>query len=208
MQGFHWRLAGLQDWLQYRDGRILAGLVAAALLLGAGFYAAKRIGSANAANGDAVLITTRLPVTETVNGRKVVRYQLKRVYAQPSTSYQTQTIRTPSGTKVVTKPVVRYHVIYRKKVITRNGHTKTVMQPVTTTSQLTSTDLVTTTVVSNQTTTRTVTQSVTVTTTNEETTTVVHGTTETVTVPVTTTIVSTETDIVPTTVTVTVPGTP
>ena len=183
----------------------MAGLVAALLLVGAGFYTAKRIGSASASNGGTVRITTRLPVTETINGHKVVRYRRQVVYAQASTGYRTQTIQTPSGTKVVTRPVRRYRVIYRKKVVTRNGRATTVLQPVTTTNQLTSTDLVTTTVVSNQTTTRTVTQPVQVTTTREVTTTVVHGTTETVTVPVTTTVVSTQTDTLPVTVTVTVP---
>lgn len=180
-------------------------MLAALLLLGAGFYAAKRIGSANASNGNAVRITTRLPVTETINGHTVVRYRRKVVYAQASTGYRTATIHTPSGTKVVTKPVVHYHVIYRKKVVTRGGRTRTVLRPVTTTSQLTSTNLVTTTVVSNQTTTRTVTQPVTVTTTRDITTTVVHG--KTVTVPVTTTVISTETDTLPLTITVTVPTT-
>jgi hypothetical protein len=209
VRGVRWWLSGLQDWWHDSiDGRIVVGLVAALLLLGAGFYSAKRLSSANASTGGAVRITTRVPVTETVNGHTVVRYRRKAVYAQASTSYRTQTIQTPSGTKVVTRPVARYRVIYRKKVVTRNGRATTVLQPVTTTSQLTSTDLVTTTVVSNATTTRTVTQPVTVTTTREVTTTVVQGTTETVTVPVTTTVVSTQTDTVPVTVTVTVPTIP
>lgn len=185
----------------------MAGLVAAVLLLGAGFYTARRVGSADASSGNAVRITTRVPVTETINGHTVVRYQRKLVYAKASTSFRTQTIHTPSGTKIVTKPVVRYRVLYRKKIVTRNGHTRTVLQPVTTTNELTNTALVTTTVVSSRTTTQTVTQPVTVTTTREVTTTVVNGTTVTVTVPVTTTVVSTETDTVPVTVTVTVPTT-
>jgi hypothetical protein len=209
VRGVRWWLAGLQDWWHDSvDGRIVAGLVAALVLLGAGFYSAKRISGANASTLGTVRITTRLPVTETINGKKVVRYRRQVVYAQRSTSYRTQTIKTPGGMKVVTRPVAHYNVIYRKKVVTRNGRTKTVLQPVTTTRQLTSTDLVTTTVVSNQTTTRTVTQPVTVTTTQEVTTTVVHGKTKTVTVPVTTTVVSTHTDTVPvtTTVTVTDPG--
>jgi hypothetical protein len=208
VRGVRWRLGRFQDWWRESiDARIVAGLIAALVLLGAGFYSAKRISSADASTLGTVRITTRLPVTETINGRKVVRYRRKVVYAKASTSYRTQTIRTPSGTKLVTRPVVRYRVIYRKKVVTRNGQTKTVLQPVTTTSQLTNTDLVTTTVVSKQTTTRTVTQPVTVTTTKEVTTTVVHGTTETVTVPVTTTVVSTETDTLPVTITVTLPTT-
>jgi len=210
VRGVRWWLAGLQDWWHDSiDGRIVAGLVAAVLLVGAGFYTAKRISSAGASTGGGIVrITTRLPVTETIDGHKVVRYRRKVVYAQASTGYRTETIQTPSGTKVVTRPVRQYRVIYRKKVVTRNGRTTTVLQPVTTTSQLTNTDLVTTTVVSNHTTTRTVTQPVTVTTTREVTTTVVHGTTETVTVPVTTTVVSTETDTLPVTVTVTVPEVP
>jgi hypothetical protein len=207
VRGVRWWLEGLQDWWHDSiDGRIVAGLIAALVLAGAGFYSAKRISSADASIGT-VRITTRVPVTETINGKKVVRYRRKVVYAQASTSYQTETIHTPSGTKVVTRPVTHYRVIFRKKIVTRNGRTRTVLQPVTTTSQLTNTDLVTTTVISSQTTTRTVTQPVTVTTTREVTTTVVHGTTETVTVPVTTTVVSTETDTVPVTVTVTLPTT-
>jgi hypothetical protein len=208
VRGVRWWLEGLQDWWHDSiDGRIVAGLIAALVLAGAGFYSAKRISTASASIPGTVRITTRVPVTEKINGKQVVRYRRKVVYAQASTSYRTQTIHTPSGTKVVTRPVAHYRVIFRKKVVTRNGRTRTVLQPVTTTSQLTNTDLVTTTVVSSQTTTRTVTQPVTVTTTREVTTTVVHGTTETVTEPVTTTVVSTETDTLPVTVTVTVPTT-
>jgi hypothetical protein len=203
MDRLRWWSHCLIGWLRYStDARIAGGTLLAFGLAVGGFALAKTAASSSASTGNnLVRITTRLPVTETVHGRQVVRYRRKVVYARASTSYQTQTIHTPTGTKVVTHPVTHYHVVYRKKVITRNGKTRTVLQPVTTTSQLTNTDLVTTTVVSN----RTVTDQVTV--TNVVTTTVVHGTTETVTVPVTTTLVSTETETLPVTVTVTVPGT-
>jgi hypothetical protein len=183
-----------------QDGRIVGGLVAAAVLIAGGFLAAKQVAGSSASTGGAVRITTRLPVTETVHGHRVVRYKRRVVYAHASTSFETQTI----GGKVVTRPVVHYHVIYRKRVVTRNGKATTILQPVTTTSQLTQTDLVTTTVVSDHTTTRTVQQPVTTTVTERTTTTIVNGTTVTVTVPVTTTIVSTETDTLPVTETVTV----
>ena len=54
------------------------------------------------------------------NGHVVTRVRVRRrvVYARAQTVLQTETIKTPTGTRVVTRPVTRYHVIYRKHVIT------------------------------------------------------------------------------------------
>lgn len=187
-----------QFWFSSIDGKLVGALAAGAVLLAGGFFAAKNLTSRAAAAGDSqkiVRLVTTVPVTVRDHGRKVVRYRRKIVYAQASTTLETQTIRTPEGTRVVTRPVTRYHVVYRKKVVTRNGHARTVLQPVTSTQSLASTDLVTTTA----TRTATVTQTQPVTVTQPVTDTQV----------VTTTVVTTETDTLPVTVTVTVtlPGT-
>jgi hypothetical protein len=124
----------------------------------------------------------------------VTRWRIRKVHARAQTVMQTQTIHTPHGTRVVTRPVVRYRVTYRKHVIKVNGKTRTVLQPVT----------------SSQTMTDTRTQVVT--STHNETNTVVTTVTQPVTVVETTTVVSTqtetETQTVPITVTVTVPTIP
>jgi hypothetical protein len=136
---FRWRLTGLREWLQYSaDGRIVAGLVAALLLAGGGFFVGRDV-AGNSASSGVLWITTRHPVTKTITGHKVVPFRRKGVKAQPSTSYQPQTIHTPSGTEVLTQPVVRYRPLYRKKVVTRNGRTTTVVSNQTTTNKVTTT---------------------------------------------------------------------
>jgi hypothetical protein len=94
---------------------------------------------------------------------------------QRQTVFQRQTVRTPAGTKVVTRPVVSY----RKKVVKVGGGTSTVVVPQTITDSRTST------VSRTQTDVKTVTQPVTVVQTQTVTSTVtLPGTTVTVTVPV------------------------
>jgi hypothetical protein len=181
-------------WLEDRvveptraNAKVVSVLLGAGLLV-LGGLAARQVVQAQASTSPQRLVklTTTVRQLERVrrNGRVVTRWHVRRrvVYAQPQTVLQTQTIHTPNGTRVVTRPVTRYHVVYRKHVVTVNGKTRTVNRPVTSVRTQTNT----------QTSTVRVTQPVTVTqvrtTTNQTTTTVVQTTTviTTVTLPGTT----------------------
>ena len=177
-----WRLSDLRA---EQDARVVVGLVILALLAVGGIAAARAVARASSGTpGTGVrLVTTRQKVRVLVHGHLVTRWRTRKVYARAQTVLQTHTVRTPNGLRVVTHPVVRYRVAYRKHVVTQNGKTHTVLQPVTDAQTITNTrtQLVTST---RQVTDKEVT---------------------TVTQPVTTTVVSTETDTVGITVTVTVP---
>jgi hypothetical protein len=176
-----WRLADLRA---EQDARVVVGLVVLVLLAVGGVAAARAVARASSdAPAGVSVVTIRHKVRVRVHGRLVTRWRTRKVYARAQTVLQTHTIHTPGGLRVVTHPVVRYRITYRKRVVTKNGTTRTVLQPVT----------------SAQTITNTRTQLVTSTrrVTDKEVTTVTQ--------PVTTTVVSTETDTVGITVTVTVP---
>lgn len=176
----------LQDLWDARDAKIALGMLVLAVLVVGGFLAARTVAhaSADSTNRPKVhVVTLRQRVRTRVHGHVVTRWRLRKVYAKAQTVMQTRTIHTAHGTRVVTRPVTRYHVVYRKHVVRKNGKTRTVLRPVTTSQTRTNTQLVT------------VTRQVT------------DNRTVVVTQPVTTTVVSTETDTVPVTVTVTLPGT-
>lgn len=184
-----WRLGDL--WEQ-QDAKLSVGALLLAALAVGGVAAARAVAhaSAPAARAGIRVVTTRRETKVRLHGHLVTRWRTHKVYARAQTVMQTQTIRTKNGTRVVTRPVVRYRTAYRKRVVTVNGKTRTVLQPVT----------------SSQTTTDTKTQVVT--STRNETSTQVTTVSQPVTVVETTTVVSTETDPVPVTITVTVPTLP
>jgi hypothetical protein len=180
-----WRLADLRD---SDDAKVSVGLLVLVMLVFGGFFAARTVARASSATSTgahlrAVTLRQRIRVRE--HGRVVTRWRLRRVYEQAQTVLQTQTVRTPNGIRLVTRPVTRYRLVYRKRLVRVNGKARTVLRPVTDTQTRTNTQLLT------------VTRQVT------------NNQVVTVTQPVTTTVVSTETDTVPVTVTVTVtlPGT-
>jgi hypothetical protein len=178
-----WRLSDLRA---EQDARVVVGLVVLALLAVGGVAAARAVARASSepsTRATVRVVTVRHKVRVRVHGRLVTRWRTRKVYARPQTVLQTHTVRTPNGVRVVTHPVVRYRVAYRKRVVTVNGKTHTVLQPVTSSQTITNTR------------TRLVTSTRQV--TDKEVT--------TVTKPVTTTVVSTETDTVAVTVTITVP---
>jgi hypothetical protein len=177
----------LEDFFAAKRARLLgAVLVLAALILG-GFAAAFTIARTTpSASGRTVrIVTLRQRVQTRTNGRIVTHWRLRKVYAQPQNVLETRTIRTPNGMRLVTHPVTRYRVAYRKEVVTAHGQTQTVVRPVTNAETLTRT------VTSQVANTQLVTQVVTV--------------THPVTVGVTTTVVSTKTVPLPITVTITIP---
>lgn len=185
-----WRLDDLRT---QQDAKLAVGLLVLALLAFGGVAAARAVAQAASpppARTGVRVVTMRQKVKVRVHGRLVTRWRSRKVYARPQTVLQTRTIQTPNGSRVITRPVVRYRVAYRKRVVRVNGKTRTIRQPVT----------------SLQTTTNTRTQVVT--STRGVTSTVVKTVTDPVTVVETTTVVSTETQTIPVTVTVTVPSPP
>lgn len=188
MERFRWWLAGIRDAIEgSSDAKIIGALALVVLLAVGGFLAADKISLAGAGTNSAGsthlvrrVTTVRRRVKVRVHGRTVVRWRLRRkvVEAQPQTVMQRQTVMTPGGTKVVTRPVVRYRVAYRKTVVQKRGKTRTVVQSQTVTDSRTSTVSQTETVV------QTVTRPVTVVQTQTVVTTVtLPGTTVTVTLP-------------------------
>jgi hypothetical protein len=181
------------------DAKVIVGLIAVLLLGMGGYLAAHEVSNAGASTGPATLsrghlvrltTTVRDPITVRLHGHDVVRWRTRRqvITAQAQTVMQTQTIRTPGGTRVVSRPVIRYRIAYRKKVVTVDGKAHTIVRPVTSTLQQTVNQTVSQTVV------RTVVQPVTVvqtetvvsTETLPGTTVTLPGTTLTVTLPSTT----------------------
>jgi hypothetical protein len=139
-------------YLAYRfgvEGLVAASIVGLTVLGLAGFFAARALPS-----GDSSTTTgSYVPLTRTVMRRvAVVRrgktvYKrvpvVKRVYARPVTVQETRTISTPGGTKVVTRPVVRYQTVYRRRVVLVHGKPVTLSRVVTDTRMLTATQPVT-----------------------------------------------------------------
>jgi hypothetical protein len=108
----------------------VVGLVALALLAAGGYVAADKVSQAGAGTSNSsglvrLVTTVREPVKVRVHGHTVVRWRVRRkvVEAQAQTVMQKLTVRTPAGTKVVTRPVVTY----RKKVVKLGGKTSTVV---------------------------------------------------------------------------------
>lgn len=195
MQRFRWWLADVRDAMgRSSDAKLIGGIALAAVVAGGGYIAAGEVSNAGAGTDSgarahlARLVTTvREPVTVRIHGHAVVRWRVRRkvVQAQPRTVMQRETVQTPSGTKVITRPVVRYRVAYRKVV--KKGKTSTVLVPQTVTDSRTSTVSVSRTETDVQTVTQpvTVVQTETVVTTVTEpgTTVTLPGTTVTVPVP-------------------------
>jgi hypothetical protein len=188
MERFRWWLGSIRDAIEgSSDAKIVGALVLIALLAGGGYLAADKISLAGAGTDPGAsthlvrrVTTVREPVKVRVHGHTVVRWRLRRkvVEAQPQTVMQRETVMTPGGKKIVTRPVVRYRVAYRKKIVQKDGKTSTVVESQTVTDSRTSTVSRTETVV------QTVTRPVTVVQTQTVVTTVtLPGTTVTVTLP-------------------------
>jgi hypothetical protein len=130
------------------DAKLIVGLIAAAALTLGGFLAAR---AATRASAGPTSVTREITLREKVrvreHGRIVTHWRVRRLYSQAQTVSRTQTISTPNGIRVVTRPVIRYHRIYRDRpaasvktvTVTRPGtaapvtvsNSVTVTQPVT-----------------------------------------------------------------------------
>ena len=195
------------------DAKIAIGVGVLSLLALGGYLAVNSFaGRASTSSDTYVPLMTTVQKRVREHGRVVIKRVpvVKRIYAKPVTVQETRTIQTPSGPRVVTRNVVHYQPVYRRKVITVHGKTVTVNQVVTDTRMLTDTQLLT---VTNE---HTVGQTVVQQVTNEHTATVNQTVNQTVTnertttlPPETETVVTTapgDTVTVHDTVTVTTPG--
>src|SRR6266516_6517183 len=137
-------------YLWYRrlssDTKLALSVGVLSLLALGGYFAVNSLagpGPAISSSGPYVQLRTTVQQRVRVrdHGRVIVRRVsvVKRIYAKPVTVQETQTIRTPSGTRVLTRNVVHYQPVYRRKVITVHGKTTTVDQVVTDTRMLTDT---------------------------------------------------------------------
>ena len=218
----HWREIDYWRWLWHRrvpfQARVTLAALLLALLLGGGWFAADRLTAAHAGapNTDAFVFETTVQEVLTVREHgKVVRKLVpvvKRVYVprktayETRTSYHTQVVTTPGTVRVVRRLVTRYVPVVKKRVVTVNGKTRTLVETrlVPTTQTQTETQVVTNQQTVTNTTVRNVTEPVTI--TDKKTTTLPAVTvtqTQTVTTPVTVTETRTETVTTPVTVTVT-----
>jgi hypothetical protein len=215
----HWHDLSYWRWLWH--GRvpfrakvaILAALLLA--LLAGGWFAADRLSSAHASatHRDSFVFETTVRQVITVPGkgkvtRKVVRV-VRRVYVPAKTTFQRQTrystrlITTPGQIRVVRRLITKFVPVVRKRVVTVNGKSRTVVETklMPTTRVETQTHVVT----NNQTVTNTQNITQAVTTTQHETktvpTTVTQHETTTVTQNNTTTVTQHETTTVEKTVT-------
>jgi hypothetical protein len=228
----HWRDVAYWRWQWHRrvpfGAKVAAGVVLTVLLLGGGWFAADRLTAAHASpNTDSFVLEKTVRTIVTVHKRgKVIRKVVPivtRVRLPGKTTYQTQTrfrtqvVTTPGTVQVVRRLVTKYVPVVRKRVVTVNGKTRTLVEtrlvPTTQTQTETQTRVVTSnqTVTSTQpggvqtitqtktttvpvTITQTQTQTQTQTETQTETKTVTQTETETVTVTDTVTVTETETE--------------
>jgi hypothetical protein len=143
VERFRWWVVGLRDAIEgSSDAKFIGILALVVLLAGGGYIAADKVSQAGAQTGSAnapvrLVTTVRKRVKMRIHGHTVVRWRVRRqvVEAQAQTVMQRQTIRTPTGTRVVTRPVV----VYRKKVVKVNGKKSTVVVPQTVTDSRTTT---------------------------------------------------------------------
>jgi hypothetical protein len=157
-----WRLEELRH---LDDAKVIAGLLLVVALTIGGFFAARTVARASAEPRIATRMVT-LQQKVRADGQVVTRSGLRKLYSQAQTVMRTQTIQTPQGIRLVTDPVTRYRVVYRRDLVTGPGETRTVTRQVTDSQLVTVTRqrtmYVTTTVVSTKTATLPITVTVTV----------------------------------------------
>jgi hypothetical protein len=145
MKRFRWWFADIRDAIEDSSDAKLVGVLALVVLLaGGGYFVAGKVSQAGAGMGKSssahlvrLVTTVREPTKVRVHGHTVIRWRVRRkvVEAPAQTVMQRQTVQTPGGTKVITRPVVTY----RKKVVTAAGKKSTVVVPQTITDSRTRT---------------------------------------------------------------------
>ena len=121
-----WRLEELRH---PADAKLIVGVIAVAALSLGGFLVARATTRASAGSAAVTReVTLRQKVRVHEHGRLVTRWRVRRLYSQAQTVLRTQTISTPNGIRVVTRPVTRYRRIYRDRPAAP-ARTVTVIRP-------------------------------------------------------------------------------
>lgn len=141
-----WRL---EDLRHLDDAKLIGGLIAVAALSLGGFLAARAATRASSGSASVIRKVTLLQkVRVREHGHIVTHWRVRRLYARAQTVLRTQTISTPNGIRLVTRPVIRYRRVYRNRpavpaktvTVTRPV---TVVRPVTVSNSVTATQPVT-----------------------------------------------------------------
>lgn len=108
-----WRL---EDLRHVDDAKVIGGLILA-LALAAGGVAAARIATRASASPGAAIRTVTVRQAGRVRDHRhaVTRWRVRHLYSQAQTVMRTQTISTPNGVRLVTRPVTRYRMVYRNQ---------------------------------------------------------------------------------------------
>jgi hypothetical protein len=173
-------------WRLGPEGRLALGVILLALLGFGGFLSLGALAPSGPTQDYVALTTTLTKLVRVDDHRRLVVPRVPvvgQIDAKPVTVRQAKTIRVAEGTRLVTRPVVRYRPVYRREVVTIRGKPVRVNRIVTDTRMLTNTQLLTVT--------HTVVRQV----TNQQTSTAVRDRTvsETQTVNQTVTLISTQT---------------
>ena len=213
----HWRELGFWRWWWHEPSRFevkaVVTVVVLALMLGGGWVVADRLSTASASGASSPGFTFETTVEKVVTVRekgKLVRKLVpvvRKVFVKRKTQFKTLTdvttrvVKTPGGVRIVRHKVVKLVPVVKRKVVTVDGKTKTLvttrLMPTTNIQTQTQTLVQTQTQTQVQVDVRTQTQTQTQTETNTVT------TVQTVTQPVTQTVTTTVTQE-PVTVTTTV----
>jgi hypothetical protein len=140
----HWREVDYWRWLWHWrvpfQAKVGLGVVLTVLLMGGGWFAADRLTAAHAgtASTDAFVLETTVQKVVVVHERgKVVRKLVPVVTRvrlpgkttfETRTSYKTQVVTTPGTVQVIHRLVTKYVPVVKKRVVTVNGKTHTVVQ--------------------------------------------------------------------------------
>jgi hypothetical protein len=118
-----WRLEELRH---IDDTKIIGGLLAIVALILGGFFAARTVSRKSAAPRSSTrMVTIRQKVRVLRHGHVVTRWRVRRLASQALTVMRTQTFSTPTGVRLVTHPVTRDRVVYRKRSVTAPAQTVT-----------------------------------------------------------------------------------
>lgn len=143
-----WRLEELRH---LDDRKVIVGLLLFVALTFGGFFAARTVARASTSAGTRVITVRQRVRLSGGHGHVVTHWRLRTISSQAQTMLsprvqtvlQTQTIQTPSGVRLVTRPVTHYRVVYRKQIVTAPGEPQTITRQRTDTRVVTVTHKVT-----------------------------------------------------------------
>jgi hypothetical protein len=140
----HWREVDYWRWLWHWrvpfQAKVGLGVVLTVLLMGGGWFAADRLTAAKASSRstDAYVLETTVEKVVVVHVRgKVVRKLVPvitkvrlpgKTTFETRTSFRTQVVTRPGTVRVVRRVVTKYVPVVKKRVVTVNGKTHTVVE--------------------------------------------------------------------------------